>query len=189
MSDIPWHHNWFERTRFQRSVRPEISVCPCVTFLDKLHSDNLYLDFNGIIHNCTCYPGCYDILYLKLESQVHIRTMMTPIFDFRKNRFSRPFLRMWIILFGKIKPQKLFFMAVDGVASWEKMDQNKPDGFELPRRRGRLDTRRWPRARRERIFYHPRFAVLDMKWTILLNLSPYDAPIRTATAGSSWLST
>ena len=130
------------------------------SFID-IHSDNLYLDFNGISPTVRAMIATTSALKIGIQSShpndddAHFRLseeqIFTSIFAYVDH------------LFGKIKPQKLFFMAVDGVASWEKMDQNKPDGFEPPRRRGRLDTRRWPRARRERVFYHPRFAVLDMK--------------------------
>ncbi|KAJ7899861.1 putative 5-3 exonuclease, partial [Mycena leptocephala] len=57
--------------------------------------DNLYLDFNGIIHNCS-HPNDEDAHFRLSEEQI-----FTSIFAYVDH------------LFGKIKPKKLFFMAVD----------------------------------------------------------------------------
>ncbi|KAG0700160.1 exonuclease II [Suillus ampliporus] len=73
--------------------------------------DNLYLDFNGIIHNCS-HPNDEDPHFRMSEEQIY-----TAIFAYVD------------LLFGKIKPKKLFFMAVDGVAPRAKMNQQRSRRF------------------------------------------------------------
>ncbi|KAG6827914.1 hypothetical protein H0H92_009983 [Tricholoma furcatifolium] len=73
--------------------------------------DNLYLDFNGIIHNCS-HPNDEDAHFRLSEEQI-----FTSIFTYVDH------------LFGKIKPKKLFFMAVDGVAPRAKMNQQRSRRF------------------------------------------------------------
>ncbi|KAH8652315.1 XRN 5'-3' exonuclease N-terminus-domain-containing protein [Xylariales sp. PMI_506] len=73
--------------------------------------DNLYLDMNGIIHNCTHKDGD-DATFRLSEQEMFIR-----IFNYIEH------------LFGKIKPQKLFFMAIDGVAPRAKMNQQRARRF------------------------------------------------------------
>ncbi|KAH7907684.1 exonuclease II [Hygrophoropsis aurantiaca] len=73
--------------------------------------DNLYLDFNGIIHNCS-HPNDADAHFRLSEEQI-----FTSIFAYVD------------LLFSKIKPQKLFFMAVDGVAPRAKMNQQRSRRF------------------------------------------------------------
>ncbi|KAI0052257.1 putative 5-3 exonuclease [Auriscalpium vulgare] len=73
--------------------------------------DNLYLDFNGIIHNCS-HPNDNDAHFRLSEEQI-----FTAIFAYVDH------------LFGKIKPKKLFFMAVDGVAPRAKMNQQRSRRF------------------------------------------------------------
>lgn len=60
--------------------------------------DNLYLDMNGIIHNCS-HPNDNDIHFRITEEQI-----FKDIFFYLET------------LFNMIKPQRLFFLAVDGVA-------------------------------------------------------------------------
>ncbi|OBZ66144.1 5'-3' exoribonuclease 1 [Grifola frondosa] len=73
--------------------------------------DNLYIDFNGIIHNCS-HPNDADAHFRLSEEQI-----FTSIFAYVDH------------LFGKIKPKKLFFMAVDGVAPRAKMNQQRSRRF------------------------------------------------------------
>ncbi|KAG1852740.1 exonuclease II [Suillus subluteus] len=73
--------------------------------------DNLYLDFNAIIHNCS-HPNDEDAHFRMSEEQI-----FTAIFAYVD------------LLFGKIKPKKLFFMAVDGVAPRAKMNQQRSRRF------------------------------------------------------------
>ncbi|QRW17639.1 5'-3' exoribonuclease [Rhizoctonia solani] len=73
--------------------------------------DNLYVDFNGIIHNCS-HPNDGDVHFRLSEDQI-----FTAIFSYVDH------------LFGKIKPRKLFFMAIDGVAPRAKMNQQRARRF------------------------------------------------------------
>lgn len=73
--------------------------------------DNLYLDMNGIIHNCT-HKDSDDATFRMTEEQMFIS-----IFNYIEH------------LFGKIKPKGLFFMAIDGVAPRAKMNQQRARRF------------------------------------------------------------
>ncbi|TPX52871.1 hypothetical protein SeMB42_g01129 [Synchytrium endobioticum] len=73
--------------------------------------DNLYLDMNGIIHACS-HPN---------DGDVHFRLSEEAIFLAIFNYIDA--------LFGKIRPKKLFFMAVDGVAPRAKMNQQRARRF------------------------------------------------------------
>ena len=74
--------------------------------------DNLYLDMNGIIHNCTHSDSNVAVTKHVSEDEMFIK-----IFNYIEH------------LFGKIKPQKLFFMAIDGVAPRAKMNQQRARRF------------------------------------------------------------
>ena len=65
---------------------------------------------NGIIHNCTHSDNT-------LTKHVPEDEMFIKIFNYIEH------------LFGKIKPQKLFFMAIDGVAPRAKMNQQRSRRF------------------------------------------------------------
>lgn len=73
--------------------------------------DCLYLDMNGIIHNCT-HKDSDGPTFRMSEDQMFIA-----IFNYIDH------------LYGKIKPKKLFFMAVDGVAPRAKMNQQRARRF------------------------------------------------------------
>jgi 5'-3' exoribonuclease 1 len=73
--------------------------------------DCLYLDMNGIIHNCT-HANNDSATYRLSEDKMFIA-----IFNYIEH------------LFSKIKPQKLFFMAIDGVAPRAKMNQQRARRF------------------------------------------------------------
>ncbi|KAJ6256625.1 hypothetical protein Dda_8490 [Drechslerella dactyloides] len=73
--------------------------------------DALYLDMNGIIHNCTHKDSDSPTFRMTEE------TMFIAIFNYIEH------------LFGKIKPKKLFFMAIDGVAPRAKMNQQRARRF------------------------------------------------------------
>jgi len=73
--------------------------------------DALYLDMNGIIHNCT-HSDSDSPSFRMTEEQMFIK-----IFNYIEH------------LFGKIKPKQLFFMAIDGVAPRAKMNQQRSRRF------------------------------------------------------------
>lgn len=67
---------------------------------------------NGIIHNCTHNNADMSVTKHVTEDEMFIK-----IFNYIEH------------LFGKIKPQKLFFMAIDGVAPRAKMNQQRSRRF------------------------------------------------------------
>lgn len=73
--------------------------------------DYLYLDMNGIIHTCS-HPN---------DSDVSFRITEEAIF---KNIFH--YIE---VLFNMIRPKKLFFMAIDGVAPRAKINQQRGRRF------------------------------------------------------------
>ncbi|SPN97606.1 probable KEM1 - multifunctional nuclease [Cephalotrichum gorgonifer] len=74
--------------------------------------DCLYLDMNGIIHNCTHKDAGEDVSFRLSEEEMFIR-----IFNYIEH------------LFGKIKPKQVFYMAIDGVAPRAKMNQQRARRF------------------------------------------------------------
>nr|CDJ86173.1 Putative 5-3 exonuclease domain containing protein [Haemonchus contortus] len=73
--------------------------------------DNLYLDMNGIIHNCS-HPNDDDVNFRISQEQI-----FCDIFAYIDK------------LFNIIRPQKVFFLAVDGVAPRAKMNQQRARRF------------------------------------------------------------
>lgn len=73
--------------------------------------DCLYLDMNGIIHNCT-HNDSDSPTFRMTEDKMFIA-----IFNYIEH------------LYGKIKPKQLFFMAIDGVAPRAKMNQQRSRRF------------------------------------------------------------
>ncbi|EMR10262.1 hypothetical protein PNEG_01528 [Pneumocystis murina B123] len=71
--------------------------------------DNLYLDMNGIIHNCTHMD--------ENKREIPENEAFLAIFKYIEH------------IFGTIKPKKLFFLAVDGVAPRAKMNQQRSRRF------------------------------------------------------------
>ena len=107
--------------------------------------DNLYIDFNGIIHNCEwqapgrltnlCLPTCLSCSHMASElTQLVFSAGSHPNDEDAHFRLSEEQIFTAIFayidhLFGKIKPKKLFFMAVDGVAPRAKMNQQRSRRF------------------------------------------------------------
>ncbi|KAK9476015.1 XRN 5'-3' exonuclease N-terminus-domain-containing protein [Lipomyces japonicus] len=73
--------------------------------------DNLYLDMNGILHNCS-HKDSDDATYRISEEQIY-----TAIFAYLE------------VIFDKIRPKNLLFMAIDGVAPRAKMNQQRSRRF------------------------------------------------------------
>ncbi|XP_063821107.1 5'-3' exoribonuclease 1 [Ostrinia nubilalis] len=98
---------------------------PCLNELVKQYQipefDNMYLDMNGIIHNCS-HPD---------DSNPHFRITEEKIFQDIFHYLS--------ILFQIIKPKKLFFMAIDGVAPRAKMNQQRGRRFRSAREAEQLE--------------------------------------------------
>ncbi|GAB4816899.1 hypothetical protein N2152v2_003945 [Parachlorella kessleri] len=72
--------------------------------------DNLYLDMNGIIHNCT-HGNNPEVKLSEEEMVLRIFTYLDKLFHI-------------------VKPQKLIFMAIDGVAPRAKMNQQRARRFK-----------------------------------------------------------
>ncbi|XP_073435198.1 5'-3' exoribonuclease 1 isoform X1 [Dendrobates tinctorius] len=88
---------------------------PCLSEVVKEHQipefDNLYLDMNGIIHQCS-HPNDDDVHFRITDDKI-----FADIFHYLE------------VLFRIIKPRKVFFMAVDGVAPRAKMNQQRGRRF------------------------------------------------------------
>ncbi|XP_053379748.1 5'-3' exoribonuclease 1-like isoform X2 [Mercenaria mercenaria] len=85
--------------------------------------DNLYLDMNGIVHVCS-HPE---------DDNPHFRITEEKIFA--------DIMYYIEFLFRMIKPRKVFFMAVDGVAPRAKMNQQRGRRFRSAREAEELEKR------------------------------------------------
>lgn len=74
--------------------------------------DNLYLDMNSILHTCTHRDAEEDVTSRMTEQE-----MFLAIFNYIDH------------LFSVIKPKKVFYMAIDGVAPRAKMNQQRARRF------------------------------------------------------------
>lgn len=77
--------------------------------------DNLYLDMNGVVHTCS-HPD---------DGNPHFRITEEKIFS--------DIFHYLEFLFRTIKPKKVFFMAIDGVAPRAKMNQQRGRRFRSAR--------------------------------------------------------
>ena len=89
---------------------------PCLSEVVKDYQipefDNLYLDMNGIIHNCS-HPNDDDPHFRITEEKI-----IADIFHYIE------------VLFRMIQPRKVFLMAIDGVAPRAKMNQQRGRRFD-----------------------------------------------------------
>ena len=80
--------------------------------------DSLYLDMNGIIHGCS-HPADADV-----EKAISVREMMLGIFRYIERLVNEI-----------VKPKKVLFMAIDGVAPRAKLNQQRSRRFRAAQER------------------------------------------------------
>ncbi|KAK7945419.1 hypothetical protein WMY93_001147 [Mugilogobius chulae] len=153
---------------------------PCLSEVVKEHQipefDNLYLDMNGIIHQCS-HPNDEDVHFRISEEKI-----FADIFHYLE------------VLFRIIKPRKVFFMAVDGVAPRAKMNQQRGRRFRsakeaedkikkalekgevLPQRLDLTPTASPQTTRTAQIFVHNKIST-DKQWQkVKVYLSGHETP-------------
>ncbi len=86
---------------------------------NSLQIDNFYLDMNGIIHSCT-HSNEGELIALD-EKQMFLK-----IFDYTDR------------LFQLVKPKRLMFLAIDGVAPRAKMNQQRSRRYRASKEREAL---------------------------------------------------
>lgn len=99
--------------------------------------DNLYLDMNGIIHQCS-HPD---------DANPHFRISEEQIFSMIGHYVE--------VLFKIIKPRKCFFMAIDGVAPRAKMNQQRARRYRTAKEASEMEKK--ARERGELLPDTPRF--------------------------------
>ncbi|KAL0489425.1 5'-3' exoribonuclease [Acrasis kona] len=103
---VPRFFRWLVE-RYPSTIAPLTeNSCPSIA------TDNLYLDMNGIIHNCTADTN-EDGVRMKLGP----KEVVLRVFQYIDK------------LFDLARPRKHFFMAIDGVAPRAKMNQQRQRRF------------------------------------------------------------
>ena len=93
--------------------------------------DHLYLDMNGIIHTCT-KPSEQDGEALRLPEEEAVMNIMAYV----------------DLIFKTIRPKKVFFLAIDGVAPRAKMNQQRARRFRTARDNAANKKKREDKLRR-----------------------------------------
>ena len=75
--------------------------------VDPSYIDNLYLDFNGIIHNCKFTIPSQNWPLFNF-SQVHIQMTMTLTSECQRSKFSHLFFLMWTSSSVRSSPRNCF---------------------------------------------------------------------------------
>ncbi|KAI7852090.1 XRN 5'-3' exonuclease N-terminus-domain-containing protein [Circinella umbellata] len=98
--------------KFFRWMSERYPMCSQLIMQNRIPEfDNLYLDMNGIVHNCS-HNNNASAHYRISEEEIWIG-----IFNYVDH------------IFAKIKPKKVFFLAIDGVAPRAKMNQQRSRRF------------------------------------------------------------
>jgi 5'-3' exonuclease len=108
--------------RWLQDLYPSIVQGSKIITEKKLKIDNLYLDMNGIIHQCT-HANAKDPLELL---NLNEKEMFLKIFDYT-NR-----------LYNFIQPSSYFVLAIDGVAPRAKMNQQRSRRFRASKEKQAL---------------------------------------------------